>query len=29
MIVGAPTINAAVQHTAVGKIIRRRATHGD
>jgi transcriptional regulator of acetoin/glycerol metabolism len=29
MMVGAPTINAAVQHTAVGKILRRRVTHGD
>jgi transcriptional regulator of acetoin/glycerol metabolism len=29
MMVGAPTINAAVQQTAVGKIIRRRASHSD
>jgi len=29
MMVGAPTINAAVQQTAVGKIIRRRASQHD
>jgi transcriptional regulator of aromatic amino acid metabolism len=29
MMVGAPTINAAVQPTAVGKVVRRRVTHSD
>jgi hypothetical protein len=29
MMVGAPTINAAVQPTAVGKVIRRRASHSE
>jgi hypothetical protein len=29
MMVGAPTINAAVQPTAIGRVMRRRATHSD
>jgi pSer/pThr/pTyr-binding forkhead associated (FHA) protein len=29
MMVGAPTINAAVQPTQVGRVVRRRATHSD
>lgn len=29
MMVGAPTINAAVQPTAIGKVMRRRASQGD
>jgi len=29
MMVGAPTINAAVQHTAVGKLPRRRGAHSE
>jgi transcriptional regulator of aromatic amino acid metabolism len=29
MMVGAPTINAAVQPTHVGKVVRRRATHSE